>query len=136
MNLNESLYEYTKTGKRRRIVKLYNEKPPLRPAVQTTTNQKADYKYFADLFGKENQKAMAKELQKTAVEVKVSKPQSIGEVDFKDAVIRKQELKTEIKVGFQKVATDKKIQILKNNPLPPKAPTIVQDTNIDSSLLI
>jgi hypothetical protein len=32
MNLNESLYEFTKTGKRRRIVKLYNEKPPLKPS--------------------------------------------------------------------------------------------------------
>jgi len=77
---------------------------------------------------------MAKELMKTAVEVKVSKPQSIGECDFKAAVIRKQELKTEIKEMTQKVATEKKIEILKNNPLPPKPPSIVNDSTLDPNL--
>lgn len=60
-----------------------------------------EYKYFEELFLKENQKSLLKDLNKAKFKQVASNgvPTSMNEMEFKLAVIRRQQLKNEIKQG-------------------------------------
>jgi hypothetical protein len=93
--------------------------------------QAQSYKYFADLFGQENNKILYKELSKTIKQQKSSKlPPTMGSMEFKLAVIQKAQLRKDIKLG--KVGLKEKRKTEHKN-LPPLV--VTEDTNITEFLV-